>query len=100
MYVNGLVSVPGRKSIRKIADLVVGWRAEQSLQQFVNQSTWKWEPVRRSLAYQVNGMIRPRAWAVQEVVFPKNGDSSVGVARQYAPSAKRVLNCQLGLAVF
>lgn len=100
VYVNGLVSVPGRKSIRKIADLVVGWRAEQSLQQFVNQSTWKWEPVRRSLAYQVNGMIRPRAWAVQEVVFPKNGDSSVGVARQYAPSAKRVLNCQLGLAVF
>jgi SRSO17 transposase len=100
VYVQGLVSVPGRKSIRRIADHVVGWRADQSLQQFVNQSTWKWEPVRRSLAHQVAGMIRPRAWVVLEAVFPKNGDSSVGVARQYAPSARRVLNCQRGLAVF
>jgi SRSO17 transposase len=98
--VQGLVSVPGRKSIRRIADHVVGCRAEQSLQQFVNQSTWKWAPVRRSLAHQAAGMIRPRAWVVLEAVFPKNGDSSVGVARQYAPSARRVLNCQLGLAVF
>jgi hypothetical protein len=99
VYVRGLVSVPGRKSIKRISDYVVGWRADQCLQQFVNQSTWQWEPVRRSLAQAVAGLIRPRAWVVTEAVFPKNGSSSVGVARQYAPSAGRVLNCQLGLAV-
>jgi len=92
--------VPGRKSIRRICEHVIGADAEQCLQQFINQSTWKWEPVRASLALHVAGLVRPRAWDIREVVFPKNGTSSVGVARQYAPSAGRVLNCQLGLAVF
>jgi SRSO17 transposase len=99
-YVRGLVSVPGRKSIRRIAEEVLGWRADQCLQQFVNQSTWNWEPVRQSMAQQVTDLIRPKAWVVTEAVFPKNGSSSVGVAKQYVPSAGRVLNCQLGLAVF
>jgi SRSO17 transposase len=71
---------------------------DQCLQQFVNQSPWRWEPVRQALARRATP-IRPQAWVVQEVVFPKNGASSVGVARQYASSAGRVLNCQLGLAV-
>ncbi|MEU1289241.1 IS701 family transposase [Kitasatospora sp. NPDC005856] len=100
VYVRGLVSVPGRKSIRRISELVVGADAVQSLQQFVNQSPWDWSPVRRALAEQVEEALRPRAWVVREAVFPKNGDGSVAVARQYAPSAGRVLNAQRGLAVF
>lgn len=100
MYVRGLVSVPGRKSIRHISDHVVGGGAEQSLQQFVNQSPWDWEPVQRRLAEYLCAEIRPRAWVVEEVVFPKNGGSSVGVERQYSHSAGRTLNCQLALAVF
>lgn len=99
VYVRGLATVPGRKSIRRIADQVVGWRADQCLQQFVNQSTWQWEPVRHSLAEHVTEQLAPRAWVVREVVFPKNGSSSVGVAKQYAPTEGRVLNCQRGLAV-
>src|SRR6266498_3104451 len=99
VYVRGLISVPGRKSIKRICDHVVGWRADQSLQQFINQSPWRWEPVRCALAHAVSVVVRPRAWVVTEVVFPKHGSSSVGVARQFAPSAGRVLNCQLGLAV-
>ncbi|MET0133020.1 MAG: transposase [Kibdelosporangium sp.] len=100
VYVRGLVSVPGRKSIRRIADQVVGRRADQALQQFVNQSTWRWEPVRRSLALQAAEIVQPKAWVAMEAVFPKHGASSVGVAKQYAPSAGRVVNCQLGLALF
>jgi SRSO17 transposase len=98
VYVRGLVSVPGRKSIRRISDLVVGTRADQCLQQFVNQSTWPWEPVRADLAKHVTAMIAPKAWVVRDAVFPKNGANSVGVARQYVPTAGRVLNCQVGLA--
>ncbi|MDG4789572.1 transposase [Micromonospora sp. WMMD1102] len=99
-YVRGLVTVPGRKSIRRISDQIIGWRADQCLQQFVNQSPWPWEPVRRNLAEHVAGLVATRAWVVREAVFPKAGSSSVGVARQYAFGAGRLLNCQLGLAVF
>jgi len=99
VYVRGLVTVPGRKSIRRICDTVVGVRADQCLQQFVNQSTWQWEPVRRNLAEYVTGMIAPRAWVVRDAVFPKNGESSVGVASQYVSAAGRTLNCQVGLTV-
>ncbi|WP_309110609.1 transposase [Saccharothrix sp.] len=99
-YVRGLLVVPGRKSIRRISELVVGRDADQSLQQFVNQSPWAWEPVRRRLAERIGQAMRPRAWVVREAVFPKNGDNSVGVARQYAPTAGRMLNCQRAVGVF
>jgi hypothetical protein len=99
VYTRGLISVPGRKSIRRISDYIVGWRADQCLQQFVNQSPWKWEPMRRSLAHQIGAALRPRAWVVEEVVFPKNGDRSVGVSKQYSTASQRMLNCQLGLVV-
>ena len=100
IYVRGLIEVPGRKSVRKISDLVAGGGAEQCLQQFVNQSTWDCGPVRRDLTYRLFDAIQPQAWVVKEVVFPKNGDRSVGVARQFVQSAGRLLNCQLGIAVF
>src|SRR5256885_4618337 len=98
VYLRGLMSVPGRKTIRRISDHVVGEPVDQCLQQFVNQSPWRWEPVRKALTLRA-AAIRPQAWVVQEAVFPKNGTSSVGVARQYAASTGRMLNCQLGLAV-
>lgn len=100
VYVRGLLEVPGRKSIRRISDHVLGWRADQCLQQFVNQSPWLWEPVRRGLATQFAATSPPQAWVLEEAVFPKNGDSSVGVAKQYVPSARRTINCQLGVSVF
>jgi SRSO17 transposase len=99
VYLRGLLHVSGRKTIRHIADHVVGRSVDQSLQQFLNQSPWSWEAVRRILARRVE-TIRARAWVIQETVFPKHGESSVGVARQYAASVGRTLNCQLGLAVF
>src|SRR3954452_18963407 len=100
VYVRGLIEVPGRKSIRRISDHVLGWRADQCLQQFVNQSPWLWEPVRRSLATQFAATTPARAWVLEEAVFPKNGDSSVGVAKQYVPAARRTVNCQVGLSGF
>jgi SRSO17 transposase len=100
IYVAGLINVPGRKSVRRIADYIVNSRADQGIQQFVNQSPWTSGPVRQGLANYLSSLFRPEAWVVDEVVLPKNGSSSVGVARQYAPSAGRVLNCQIGLGVF
>ncbi|MGB3437609.1 MAG: transposase [Actinophytocola sp.] len=99
VYVRGLVTVPGRKSIRRICETIVGARADQCLQQFVNQSTWRWEPVRRNLAEHVTAESTPKAWVVRDAVFPKSGTSSVGVASRYVPAAGRTLNCQVGLTV-
>lgn len=100
IYVRGLITTPGRKSVRNICDHVVGKRADQCLQQFVNQSPWAHEPVRRALAQRLAQVIEPTAWVIREVVIPKNGTSSVGVARQFAQSAGRMINCQLGIVVF
>jgi hypothetical protein len=100
VYLRGLISVPGRKSIRRIADHVVGYRAEQSLQQFLNQSPWDERVVRQNLATVLSAALRPRAWVFREVAFPKHGQNSVAVARQYAPSLGRVINGQLGIAAF
>src|SRR3954454_14984451 len=99
LYVRGLVTVPGRKSIRRIAELGGGSATDQSLQQFVNQSPWEWGPVRAELAHLVAGSSPVDAWIAAEVAFPKNGTSSVGVCTQYVGPAARTLNCQLAVAL-
>ncbi|CAM5646005.1 IS701 family transposase [Streptomyces pharetrae] len=98
VYVRGLLDVPGRKTPARISEQVLGRRAVQQIQQFVNQSPWPCGPVRRRLAGQLDQAFATEAWCVDEVVFAKNGDRSVGVARQYAPSLERTVNCQLALA--
>ncbi|MFE7614811.1 IS701 family transposase [Streptomyces sp. NPDC057496] len=99
VYVRGLVEVPGRKSVRRISEWLLGRRADQSLQQFVNQSPWDWQPVRERIVEMVDAKLAPRAWVVGEVVLPKSGRNSVGVDQQFSQTLGRVLNCQLGLAV-
>ncbi|MFD9635317.1 IS701 family transposase [Streptomyces violascens] len=98
VYLRGLLDVPGRKTPTRISEHVLGHRAVQQLQQFVHQSPWDSGPVRRRIAERAGEVFRTEAWAVDEVVFAKNGDRSVGVARQYAPSQQRTVNCQLAYA--
>jgi SRSO17 transposase len=70
------------------------------LQQFVGQSPWAWEPVRRLLAEQMEGELLPAAgWIVDDTGFPKQGHESVGVGRQYSGTLGKVGNCQVGVAV-
>ena len=99
VYLRGLLTTPGRKTLAAIAERVLGRRAVQPLQQFLNQSTWDHTAVRAGLGAMTAAAIRPRAWAVEEAVFPKNGAHSVGVARQFVPGMGRTVNCQLGIAV-
>ncbi|MDH6116722.1 IS701 family transposase [Kitasatospora sp. GAS204B] len=98
VYLRGLLHAPGRRTPANITEKVLGHRAVQPIQQFVNQSTWASHTVRRYLAERVAGAAAPQAWAVDEVVFPKNGTRSAGVGRQFVGSAGRVVNCQLALA--
>lgn len=99
VYLRGLLSVPGRKTPTRISAHVLGRPAVQQLQQFVHQSPWECGPVRRQTALRLARAFTTDAWSVDEVVFVKNGDRSVGVARQYAPSQERTVNCQLACAI-
>lgn len=98
-YLQGILLAEGKKSVRGIADSVGIFRANQSLQQFINQSPWKWEPVRRLVAQRLQAARPTRAWVLDRVVIPKRGQRSVGVARRFVPELGRSVNSQLILAV-
>lgn len=100
VYLNGLLSASGKKTIRNIAGADAG-SVEQSLQQFISKSPWDWTPVRRSLAQHIErGVQRPLAWVVQPVVIEKAGDRSVGVGRQFVPQLGRMANCQQAAGIW
>jgi hypothetical protein len=100
VYVRGLLNIQGRKTVRRISAQIAGGGAEQCLQQFVNQSTWRPDFIRRDLTLRLAGELAPAFWVLEDVVIPKNGRQSVAVDMQFAHLEGRVLNCQLGLGLF
>nr|WP_141704218.1 transposase [Planobispora rosea] len=99
IYIRGLLSVDGRKTMRKIAGHD-GGTIEQSLQQFISKSPWKWVPVRHALARHLDYLLRPQAWIVEPLVIPKSGAHSVGVERQFVPRLGKVTNCQQSVGIW
>lgn len=98
VYLRGLMLDGKRKSIEPMAARLADGE-EQCLQQFVNQSPWEWQPVRRRLARRLCAAIVPEAWIVDDTGFPKFGRDSVGVARQYCGALGKVGNCQVGVSI-
>ncbi|MFD1147864.1 IS701 family transposase, partial [Saccharothrix hoggarensis] len=99
-YLYGLLTAPGRKSMRNIAAAVGGHATEQSLHHFISDSTWDWAPVREALTdYTVRAM-PPQAWVVRPMVIPKAGNDSVGVGRRFCPTLGQALNAQHALGVW
>lgn len=100
-YLQGLLTTPGKKSVRRLAEAISDSpTASQSLQQFINASPWDWEPARRELTRIVEEHTTPRAWSVATAVLPKRGEHSCGVHRRFVPEVGRTINCQLGVGVF
>jgi len=98
-YVRGLLMDGERKSIEPMADRLPDGDV-QALQQFVNQSPWSTQEVRASLARKVEREFVPEAyWVVDEVSFPKQGEHSVGVARQYCGALGKTANCQVAVTL-
>jgi SRSO17 transposase len=69
VYLRGLMLDGKRKSIEPMAARLPDGD-EQCLQQFVNQSPWDWQPVRRELAVRMSAEIEPEAWIVDDTGFP------------------------------
>jgi DDE superfamily endonuclease len=99
-YVQGLLGVEGRKSIRNISSLFGGEAAEQSLHHFISGSTWDWSPVRRALARHLEEISPARAYVLRPMVIPKAGESSVGVDRRFDPDRGQMTNAQQAVGVW
>ncbi|MEV8630502.1 transposase [Streptosporangium sp. NPDC051023] len=100
LYIRGLLSIEGRKTMRGIASLESESAVEQSLQQFISQSPWGWISVRRALAGYLEQAIHPIAFVVEPLVIPKSGEHSVGVERRFVKKLGRLANCQQVLGVW
>lgn len=102
VYLRGLLSVDGKKTIRKIAEASSANAQDgviQSLQQFISQSPWDWNPVREALARIVYERAAPHAWILSAATMPKRGSHSVGVTRRFVHQEGRMMNCQRGLGL-
>jgi SRSO17 transposase len=99
VYVRGLLLDGERKSIEPLAARVPDCNV-QALQQLVGQSPWEWLPVWERLAQRMTAELKLEpAWVVDDTGFPKQGEHSVGVERQYSGTLGTVGTCQVAVSL-
>ena len=107
VYLAGLIQEGERKSIEPLSrrvtlppDLHVK-DPEQALQQFVNQSPWDEQQVlKRYRALLAQTFADPKGiFVIDDTSFPKQGQHSVGVQRQYCGALGKKANCQVAPSV-
>lgn len=106
VYLQGLLLDGERKSIEPLSRRVTlpeglhSQDPEQALQQFVNQSPWDEQAVlRRYRARLALTFARPDGiFLFDDVSFPKQGEHSVGVQRQYCGALGKKANCQVAVS--
>jgi SRSO17 transposase len=97
-YIQGLLNDSERKSMQPMdARLPESDPASyQRLQHFITHSPWAttkvWARLRAELPVR-NGLL-----LVDETSFPKHGDHSVAVARQYCGALGKIANCQVAVS--
>jgi SRSO17 transposase len=97
LYLRGLMTDGQRKSMQPMAERL--GIDHPRLQQFVTSSTWDYSKVRRVLTLRTFQEIKPEAYAVDDVGFPKDGTASPGVARQYCEALGKSGTCQVAVSV-
>ncbi len=103
-YITGLLLDGERKSIQPMAErLAEEGQAEamrQRLQQAVIVAKWSEEELFRRIALQLNARLPAlEAFVIDDTGFPKKGEHSVGVARQYSGTLGRTENCQVATSL-
>lgn len=95
-YLQGLLSPLARKNGWTIAEHV-GESGPTALQRFLNLSPWDADAVLTvNREYAMETLADPAAILVTDPTgFPKKGQKSVGVQRQYSGTSGRVDNCQI-----
>jgi len=99
VYLEGLLLDGERKSVEPMAARIPGAEV-QALRQFLSQSPWEVAEVQRRLALKVVDTLKePELWILDETSFPKAGNHSVGVARQYCGRLGETENCQTAVSL-
>ena len=99
VYVRGLLLNGERKSIEPLAARLPDGNV-QAMQQLVGQSPWVWKPIWERLGKRMTAELEPdSAWVVDDTGFPKQGNHSVGVARQYSGTLGKTANCQVAVSI-
>lgn len=105
-YCTGLMMPCARKSVEPMAAVTAPARTaaqHQSLLHFVGQASWSDEKVLAKVyetvrpAMERDGPIE--AWIIDDTGFPKQGEHSVGVARQYCGQLGKQDNCQVAVSL-
>ena len=95
-YLEGQLLPLERKSIEPMADALAGGNV-QAMQQFISLGAWDDDAVlaqHQQLVAETLGDAAAGVLIVDGCDFPKQGDHSVGVARQYCGALGKVANCQ------
>jgi SRSO17 transposase len=99
VYVRGLLLDGERKSIEPMAARLPDGNV-QAMQQLIGQSPWAWIPVWQRLAQRMTAELMPSpVWVIDDTGFPKKGEHSVGVARQYSGTLGKTANCQVAVSL-
>lgn len=96
-YIDGLLGDSPRKSMQAMLARVTEPRSYQAFQHFITHAPWNAQAVWRRLLAIVPE--RQGVLILDDTPFLKQGTHSVGVARQYASTQKRVTNCQIAVTV-
>ena len=105
-YITGLLLPGARKSVEPMAAVVDPRHASarhQSMHHFVARAPWESEgvlQVARDVALPALERHAPVAgWIIDDTSFPKKGNHSVGVARQYSGIRGKTDNCQVAVTL-
>jgi SRSO17 transposase len=103
-YITGLLLEGERKSISpmaaRLAETGDAEGLRQRMQQAVVIATWAEGELFRRIAKQLNEHLPGlEAFVIDDTGFPKKGDHSVGVARQYSGTLGRTDNCQVATSL-
>ena len=104
-YLRGVLLDGQRKSIEPLAARLQAIEQgaedyEQALQQFVNQSPWDEQQVLEGLQGWVGRRFGTEGYLIlDDTGFPKQGQHSVGVARQYTGTLGKIANCQVAVTL-
>jgi SRSO17 transposase len=97
LYARGLLTDGQRKSMQPMAARL--GTDHQRLQQFITSSTWDYAAVRANVARWFAASQPVDALVIDDTGFPKDGDASPCVARQYSGTLGKTGNCQIGVSV-
>ncbi len=97
-YIYGLILLPKRKNMSKMAIYCCKYSNNQSLSHFISNSTWSPTDLLKSVRTKAIEIIGEDGVIIlDESGMKKSGNCSVGVSHQYCGNLGKIDNCQVGV---